>query len=279
MSNRDLPMMPWWPQDFLAATAHWSSAERGAYAVLLMYEWVLDGLPPEHAELARLCNETPADFAGLWTRIGRKFFDEAGVLRNKRLEEHRLNAIRMRDARAKGADMANAQRRAKRNAQRTFSDAPSAQSAMRPASEGERSASFERSAQTTHPYPDPYPREEKKSATLSVTLSERSALLPEITGAASDEKASNAWRDVEGLNEEAFQAYLEHIDVLVATGQVRTQLAPHSRIAQGKWLAGQGSMGRQQDIVTRAIRNGWKTLERSETRAGRRTFDDLHKET
>jgi uncharacterized protein YdaU (DUF1376 family) len=272
MSNRDLPMMPWWPQDFLAATAHWSSAERGAYAVLLMYGWVLDGLPPDHAELARLCNETPQGFDALWLRIGSKFFDEAGVLRNKRLEEHRAKAIKMRDSRAQGADMANAVRRAKRDAQRALSDALDQRSAQRPNDAG-------RNAQTTHPYPYQDLREEgkKNGPTLSVTLSER-VLIPEVRTTPHESAANESWRDVEGLNGDAFEAYLAHIDVLVSTGQVRTQLAPHSRIAQGKWLAGQGGWSRQQDIVTRAIRNGWKTLERAETRGGRRSFDDLHKE-
>lgn len=272
MSNRDLPMMPWWPQDFLAATAHWSSAERGAYAVLLMYGWVLDGLPSDHAELARLCNETPAGFEALWSRIGSKFVDEAGVLRNRRLEEHRAKAIQMRDARAQGANRANAVRRAKRDAQRTLSDALDERSAM-------RSDDAQRNAQTTHPYPSPYLREEEnKTPTLSVTLSERSALFPEVQNKGPESLANERWRDVEGLNGDAFEAYLSHIDVLVSTGQVRTQLAPHSRLAQAKWLSGQGGWSRQQDIVTRAIRNGWKTLERAEARIGRRSFDDLHKE-
>lgn len=165
--------------------------------------------------------------------------------------------------------MANAQRRAKRTAERTLSNTLDERSAV-------RSDDAQRSAQTTHPYSYPYPSSEEKKPPTPLTLSERSASPPELPSAI--QVTNEAWRDVEGLNADAFDAYLAHLDVLVSTGQVRTQLAPHSRIAQGKWLAGQGGWSRQQEIVTRAIRNGWKTLERAEARAGRRSFDDLHKE-
>lgn len=259
-------MMPWWPQDFLAATAHWTSAQRGAYATLLMYEWVLDGLPTDLEELARLCNEPLESFHLLWVRVGKKFVAADGVYRNLRLEEHRANAIKARDARAKGAYASNASQRAKRLAQRALSE----QSAQ-------ESAHAEHSAQATHPYPYPYPNLEEKKPPTPFTLSERSASRPAESPA--EAMANDAWREVEGLNADAFEAYLSHLDVLVAQGQVRATLAPHSRIAQAKWLAGQGGWSRQQEIVTRAIRNGWKTLERAETRSGRRSFDDLHKES
>ncbi len=260
MNERNLPMMPIWPHDFLAATAHWSCAERGAYAVLLMYEWILDGLPVNPGELAQLCNLPAEEFVHAWFRIGPKFHAEDGVLRNDKLEAVRENAIKKRDAHVKGANVVNAQRRAKRNAKRATDETLSDALSTTPLS-----LSLSLSS------------EEKKPPTplaLSATLSERSAILREP----GDEVPNDAWRDVEGLNGDAFDAYLSHLSVLVANGQVRSQLAPHSRIAQAKWLAGQGPWSRQQDIVTRAIRNGWKTLERAETRSGRRSFDDLHRE-
>jgi uncharacterized protein YdaU (DUF1376 family) len=260
-------MMPWWPQDFLAATAHWSCAERGAYAVLLMYEWILDGLPLEQAELSQLTNARLDDFAIYWKRIGRKFIQDGEVLRNIRLEEHRVKALRLRNARVKGANVTNENRRAKRSAQRAVSDTASgAPSAESTAAKVLRPTDAERAS----PSPSPSPSLEENPPIPPFTLSD----------ALSDHFVANeAWRDVEGLNQDAFEAYLQHLDVLVTRGQVRASLAPHSRLAQAKWLAGQGGWSRQQEIVTRAIRNGWKTLERPERGGvGRRSFDELHKE-
>lgn len=272
MSNRELPYMPWWPQDFLTATAHWTCAERGAYAALLMYEWILDGLPNDAAELGLLCNTPPDVFQQLWRRVGRKFVADGAQLRNKRLEEHRVNAMRLYAARARGAQQTNAQRAAKRNGQRVAQH-NGQRNAQRPLSVTP-SVTLSATPSGTHPnpnsYPNPNPEENPPSPpfTLSATLSDPSPTEP----------PNAAWRDIPGLNLDIFEAYLTHIDSLVQMGRLRAPLAPHSCLAQAKWLAGQGGANRQQEIVTRAIRHGWKTLERAETRPGRRSFDDLHQD-
>ncbi len=102
--------MPWFPQDFATATAHWARAERSAYRTLLDYQWMLGGLPTDHARLAKLCDMTEAELDEIWPVVLEKFVVIGGQLKNKRLEEHRKEALRRKESHAKGAQLANAKR-------------------------------------------------------------------------------------------------------------------------------------------------------------------------
>jgi uncharacterized protein YdaU (DUF1376 family) len=117
MSQDDLPMMPFFVKDWIAATVHWSDAERGAYMSLLAHQWVNGSVPPDVSQLARIMG-TPSDqFDARWGIVGRKFDGDDTGLFNNRLEEHRKDALRLRDAHSLGARKANANRRARRSAQ------------------------------------------------------------------------------------------------------------------------------------------------------------------
>ncbi len=89
MSDADLPMMPFFVKDWLAATMHWGSAERGAYISLLAFQWVNGKVPPDVSQLARISGLTEAEFEKVWLKIGRKFDGDESGLFNNRLEEHR----------------------------------------------------------------------------------------------------------------------------------------------------------------------------------------------
>lgn len=95
MSNRELPMMPWYPDQFAASTSTWSYAERSAYRGLLDVQWALGVLPNEPWRLAQALGMPLEDFEAAWPTVSQKFQSVAGGLRNARLEEHRLQALEL----------------------------------------------------------------------------------------------------------------------------------------------------------------------------------------
>ena len=48
------PWFPFWPRDYLADTQHLSTAEHGAYCLLILHYWQQGGLPDVDAELAKI---------------------------------------------------------------------------------------------------------------------------------------------------------------------------------------------------------------------------------
>jgi uncharacterized protein YdaU (DUF1376 family) len=116
MSNRELPMMPWFPKEFRAATSTWTFAERNAYRELLDIQWEEGAIPDEPERLARAIGMSLSDFRKIWPKIRRKFEKVDGELKNGRLEEHRVTAARKADGFRKGAEIANAKRAAKHDA-------------------------------------------------------------------------------------------------------------------------------------------------------------------
>lgn len=149
MSNRELPMMPWFPKEFAAATSTWSFAERSAYRALLDVQWEMGVLPKQLWRLAQAIGMSLPDFELVWPTVMLKFEQVEGGIRNSRLEEHRVTAFKLKQGRRAGAHAANAQRRA----QRTLSDTHSGRSAS-----AKRSA--QRVARATPPSPSPSLREE-----------------------------------------------------------------------------------------------------------------------
>jgi uncharacterized protein YdaU (DUF1376 family) len=110
MSNRALPMMPWYPKDFIAATRHLAFAERSLYRELLDYQWELGALPVDNFRLARLIGISVEEFDGLWPAIADKFDrTETGYL-NNRLESHRKIALEGKERKQKAAQRTNAKR-------------------------------------------------------------------------------------------------------------------------------------------------------------------------
>ncbi len=96
----ELPMMPWWPRNFLAATLGWTIVERGLYQSLLDAQWELRSLPNDEVELAAIARATPDEFSTAWPRVKGKFVAlEDGRLVNEKLEEHRALAFEYRDKR------------------------------------------------------------------------------------------------------------------------------------------------------------------------------------
>jgi uncharacterized protein YdaU (DUF1376 family) len=114
MSEKDLPHMPVFVKDWIAATQHWTDAERGAYFSLLCHQWVNNMVPTDETQLARIMGTPEKEFENRWATVGAKFDGDTEGLFNNRLEEHRKKALSLRDAKARGADAANVVRRAKK---------------------------------------------------------------------------------------------------------------------------------------------------------------------
>ena len=100
MSNRDLPMMPWYPDQFAASTSTWTWLERGLYRTLLDLQWQTNVLPADEKRLARACGIDVRTFRKLWETVRGKFQTvEGGGLQNFRLEEHRRACAELKRAR------------------------------------------------------------------------------------------------------------------------------------------------------------------------------------
>jgi len=123
MSN-ELPMMPFWVKDWLAATMHWPCAERGAYISLLAFQWANGHVPPDVPQLARITGTTEEEFERIWETLAPKFESDSRGLFNKRAEEHRKEALRLKSAHAFGASLANKKRRARRAERQCSTEVP-----------------------------------------------------------------------------------------------------------------------------------------------------------
>lgn len=89
--------MPLYVRDFFSATLGWTAEEKGHYMTLLMVQWDREALPQDMPSLERL---SPG-VSGHWDLIGPKFPPcHDGLLRNRRLEEHRAKALDLRQKRA-----------------------------------------------------------------------------------------------------------------------------------------------------------------------------------
>jgi uncharacterized protein YdaU (DUF1376 family) len=118
LSADSLPMMPWFPRDFIASTRAMRPAERGAYRELLDFQWELGVLPTDEQRLARLIGYTKEEFDDVWPAIKYKFVPSNGGLVNERLEEHRKKALEQREKKRRGASTTNAKRGAERDGER-----------------------------------------------------------------------------------------------------------------------------------------------------------------
>jgi uncharacterized protein YdaU (DUF1376 family) len=93
-----LPMMPWWPGDYIADTRSMSLAERGAYCDMLFFQWLTGGLPNDVPRQARMLGVSVDEFRAVLPAIRSHFhMDPAtGLMVNDRLERERMTSIEMR---------------------------------------------------------------------------------------------------------------------------------------------------------------------------------------
>jgi uncharacterized protein YdaU (DUF1376 family) len=142
-----MAMMPWFHRDFLAATQGWTAAECGAYFLLLGAEWEMGQLPKDTTQLAAIARATPKEFKAIWRRVGRKFSPSGNDgLINARLEQHRANALELREQHRKGAKETNEKR---------WGNRPPAADLVAERSHSDQSAISQRSQCVSPPSPSP----------------------------------------------------------------------------------------------------------------------------
>lgn len=110
MSNRELPTMPWYPDQFAASTRHWTWEERALYRDMLDLQWQLGVLPDDEKRLSSAIRLHLRRFRRLWKRVGEKFDPVEGGLQNYRLEQHRLAGLSYKESKRLGAHITNEKR-------------------------------------------------------------------------------------------------------------------------------------------------------------------------
>ena len=101
MSNRELPMMPWYPDQFASSTIGWTWVEKAVYRALLDAQWSLGFLKDDQKLCSKICGMELRTFRKAWETVKEKFpKDEQGHLRNFRLDQHRLAALELKATRA-----------------------------------------------------------------------------------------------------------------------------------------------------------------------------------
>lgn len=114
MSHKGSPAFQFYARDFVADldVVAFSLEEVGAYTKLLCYSWLKDGLPDDHAQLAKALHVGPARFARIWNVISVKFPAHIdGRLRNGRQEEERIKQATWREKSAIGGRHSKANRK------------------------------------------------------------------------------------------------------------------------------------------------------------------------
>ena len=100
-----LMFMPWYPRDFASSTHGWPLVARGAYRELLDIAWDIGSLPADPKKLRDMIfrDERPAKWFEIWEAYLEEKFPVGadGRRRNPRLEEHRQEAERKYEARAR----------------------------------------------------------------------------------------------------------------------------------------------------------------------------------
>lgn len=102
------PAFQFYPADFLTSTAEFSLAACGILIKALAHQWKLGSLPADRQKLARILGATQEEMLGFWGEISHLFKEEAGRLKNGRLEEVRADQAEYREMQSqkgkKGSD-------------------------------------------------------------------------------------------------------------------------------------------------------------------------------
>jgi len=110
-TGKQLAILPLFVRDYLAATRHFSLAERGAYTDLLFFAWDAGApIPKDPARLATLLGCTPKMLASVWPAIRVKLIETEDGYISERLEIERRKALALRAKASEKAAIAAASR-------------------------------------------------------------------------------------------------------------------------------------------------------------------------
>jgi uncharacterized protein YdaU (DUF1376 family) len=106
-----LPYMPLFVADYLADTADLSTAQHGAYLLLIMNYWQRGGpLPDDDARLAKITGLTSRNWLQMRSRIEEFFESGNGFWKHARID-HELSRVEAKSLKSKKAAQASVQRR------------------------------------------------------------------------------------------------------------------------------------------------------------------------
>ena len=106
-----MPMLPWFPANFHASTRTWPLIARAIYRELLDAQWDAGGIPSDQEALRRIVGASVDQWCGAWPLIQPKFeLGTDGLLRNPRLEQHRIKSARLYERHRTGAEKTNSKR-------------------------------------------------------------------------------------------------------------------------------------------------------------------------
>lgn len=92
------PWMPLYVADYLADTGHLTTAEHGAYLLLIMHYWKNGGLPSDDGKLARIARCSMRDWLGMRQTLS-EFFGEGWT--HGRIEHELATSLAAYEKRAK----------------------------------------------------------------------------------------------------------------------------------------------------------------------------------
>jgi uncharacterized protein YdaU (DUF1376 family) len=103
--SKTRPWMPMYWGDYLADTLHFSTAEHGAYLLLIAYYWCNGGLPPDDDDIRKITRCSPLLWRRIRARLSTKF---DARWRHKRIDRELAKCLEI-----SRVNSANAQRKHK----------------------------------------------------------------------------------------------------------------------------------------------------------------------
>ena len=115
--------MPLYIGDYLRDTTRLTTAQHGAYMLLIMDYWTNGAPPDDDAVLASITKSTPEDWAKIRAAIASKFQIEGGVWRHSRIDHELAEAQDNKQKRLERSYKANLAKAAKATSKDTLKDA------------------------------------------------------------------------------------------------------------------------------------------------------------
>lgn len=169
MAETDI-WMPLYVDDYIADTRHLSTAEHGAYFLLIMHAWRKGGALPRDAErLRRIAGMSAKEWKASWPTLAEMFVETDGGFRHKRIDHELERAKTIRDQRSEAGKSAAARMTPEQRKARAQTAAKARWDANENANEatnGEQTNSLQDAIQP-QPQPQPQPQQEEDSRKVS----------------------------------------------------------------------------------------------------------------
>lgn len=190
--------MPLYPGDYLRDTMHLDAEGHGAYMLLILAYWSNGGPIPSNEDwLRNVCRVREQSWMRVKGMVLPFFFEEAGKLRHKRIDEELANAQDITEARSRAGRLGNQIRYSKDLANASQTD----RTAIAKASHSDRTATANGS-QSDPPSPSPSQYRESSEKPPS-KQDDGNAEVPSLT-------EIKAYGSLHGITPDACQSFYDH---------------------------------------------------------------------